>query len=317
MKRRYKKKPEYMWIVYIIGIFALYFIFSNLKININLPFPNDSLSVVPDQVVYNSCNQVCSVNGFSKYYTFINTCKEGETKITYGYPNQAPLLTCCCYNEQTPPPTPSGTCTETDGGDDPTTPGTTTASDGVNRMDLCIDSTSLTEYWCLSDGGWQGGRHSCDPGQTCISSRSGGYCKTRVWNDGDTVMTGGGSGSTIGTQEGFAEIDLGDYGLATGGNCQLGAELSVNWNYANDKCAGIPGTEGMLWRFYDSAGLEYEKIDTTPTSWTVNLHPRGHILSWDGHTNWRSYANHHPGNLPECIINYDYTVRIYIYDCIN
>ena len=309
-------KKDYT-LYWIIGIGIIVFVYGGnagwFKSNFSFtPAPED-LVPSPSQPVYSTCSQVCSTSGFSQAYPFVNFCKNSETKITYGYPNQAPLLVCCCYNEATP--TPSGTCTETDGGNVPTTPGTTTA-DGVARTDVCLDETSLTEYWCLSDGTWQGGRHFCDPGQICIQSRSGGYCKTQSWNTGDTVMSGSGTGTVIGGQQGYAEIDLSKYGLATGGNCQLGAQLSVNWIYANDRCVGIMGAQGMLWEFYDSLGLEYSRIDATPAAWTVDLHPRGHILNWDGHTVWRAIAKQNPGNTPDCIINYDYTVRVYIYECI-
>lgn len=275
--------------------------------------PPENLQPTP-AATYNTCSQVCTASGFSKSYDFVTSCKAGEFKVTYGYPGQTPILVCCCYNAA-----PAGTCTETDGGNVPTTPGTTTTIENgvnVNRMDYCVDSTTLNEFWCLPDGTWQGGRHSCEPGQTCLSSRSGGYCHTVTWNEGDTVMSGSGSGSVVSGGQGYAEIDLSKYGLATGGNCQLGAQLSVNWVYANSQCTGITGTEGMLWQFYDSLGLEYERTDATPVSWTVDLHPRGHVLSWDGHTPWRAIARQIPGIAPGCIINYDYTVRVYIYDCL-
>lgn len=355
-----KKVSRPYWIFGVLAVIIILAIgvsngWFNFVININQPDQHLAVTPTPQAPVYNSCSQVCSNQGFSKYYTFNTACQPGESKVTYGYANQAPLLTCCCWNEA-PQPTDkyvccqamgvkscylnscppagiklgtydtlaicqsncktTGTCTETDGGDVPTVPGTTRGSDGIARMDVCIDSTSLTEYWCLPDGTWQGGRHSCEPGQTCLSSRSGGYCKTKVWNAGDNVMTGGGSGSTVGSQEGFAELDLGDYGLATGGNCRLGAELHVEWSYGNDKCVGIPGAEGMKWEFYDSSGLEYSRQDFNPTSWTAILEPESHTLSWDGHTAWRAYARHYPGNLPDCIINYQYTARVYIYDCV-
>lgn len=309
------KKDNNLIIFGIAGLILIIFLFNGgLKININMPSSNDSFSSVsPEQgqEVYGSCYEVCYNNGFSKSYNFVNQCKLGETKITYGYPNQVPLLVCCCYNEQVS----SGTCTETDGGNVNTIP-STTVSGGVGYMDYCFDSTTVYEYWCLSDGTWQGGKSDCGNGEICLSSRSGGYCKAKSWNAGDTVTSGSGSGSLTGVQEGFAEIDLSQYGIGTDGNCRLGVQLQTSWSYGNDKCVGLQGAEGMKWDFYDSNGLEYSRIDSSPVSLGVDLHPETHILNWDGHTKWRAYAKQYPFVFPDCIINYEYTARIYIYDCV-
>lgn len=323
MKKQKSKGIWYIITMLLIVALIAVLIFGGMngwfKFVVNVPsqtfIQNLTQSPSPETPVYTTCSQVCSANDFDLGYS-ASTCKDGETRIAYGYAQQAPLLTCCCYNSETPAP--SGTCTEADGGNVDTIPATTIGSDGIARMDVCADNTHVTEYWCVADGSgdWQSGTHSCLAGQTCLSSRSGGYCKTKVWNEGDTIIDGGGTGSTTGSQEGFSEIDLGDYGLASGGNCQLGAQISVNWDYGNLKCTGIMGSEGMLWEFYDSAGLEYSRTDTSPTAWTVDLHPRGHILNWDGHTAWRAYAKHTSGQLPECVINYQYNVRVYIYDCL-
>lgn len=310
-----KQNNQTMWIIIAIIAMALFYYGGNngwFKSGINPPPQNQTPT--PNVPVYTSCSQVCSSNGFSKFYSFIDSCKAGESKITYGYVGQPPILSCCCYNENAP--NPSGICTESDGGNVPTIPSTTTASDGVARMDVCTDTTHLQEYFCNPDGTWTGSLLSCDPGQTCLSSRSGGYCKTKSWNAGDTVVQGSGSGSLAGGEENFGEIDLGDYGITINGNCRLGAQIQTNWVYASPQCTGLQGFEAVIWRFYDSAGLEYERTDVSPTGLGVDLSPAtGHNLQWDGHTNWRGYMNKRL-NIPGCIINYDYSIKIYIYDCI-
>lgn len=305
-----KQQDLATWALVIVGVIAIYGAsqgwFSNGT-------PNTDKNVTPDtsKPIMNSCSALCSAYGFSQSYDFITSCRAGEYKFTYGYPGDTPLLTCCCYNtvQQN-----ISACSETDGGMIGTTPGTTTYN-GLGYTDYCKSDTSVYEYYC--DGNtMKTVVLPCNTGQTCKASRSGGYCYSRSWSPGDTVFSGGGSGSVAGGGLGYAEIDLSDYGLETGGHCQLGATLSVDWSYGNDKCVGIMGTQGMLWQFLDSSGLEYERLDTIPSSWSVDLHPKGHILYWDGHTPWRAIAKQSPGNSPDCIINYQYTARVYIYDCL-
>lgn len=308
-----KKDNQTIWIA--IAVIALVlFIYGGKQgwfQNINI-FPKDNVSIEPDpdEPVLSSCSQVCAQQNFNQGYA-ATTCKAGETRAVYGYPGEPPLLTCCCYNTQAPN---NSLCSETDGGMVEETPGITTFN-GDSYMDKCQTNTSVYEYYCEGNV-MKDIVLSCAPGQTCIPSRSGGYCHSRDWNPGDTVFQGGGNGAIVGGQEGFAEIDLSDYGIETGGNCQLGARITMNWNYGNSKCVGIPGAAGMQFEFYDSLGLEYTKIDATPASWTVDLHPRGHILSWDGHTKWKAYARQFPFQFPECVENYDYTIKIYIYECL-
>ncbi len=349
MKR--KTKFDWTWIIWIIGILLIFWGISNLKLNINIPQQNLSLSVAPNSQtpVYNSCNQVCSSNGFTKYYNFVSSCKAGESKVTYGYPNQVPILTCCCVNENIIPevtcgnsyPTCGGTCpageicnklmfpqghcvcikslthtcSETDGGNVNTVPGTTTG-DGVARMDYCFDATTVYEYWCNGNE-WNGGKSSCASGEVCLATRSGGVCRLKTWNPGDTVWEGSGSASVIGTSPVTNSIDLSDYGISTNGNCRLGVQLSTSWNYANDRCVGYPGMQGVKWDFYDSNGLEYTRLDTAPVSLGVDISPAtGHSLEWNGNTNWIASMQPFPFQYPDCSITYEYTARIYIYDCI-
>lgn len=296
----------------IVLIFVIIWGYNNNKFSDIYNFFNPAAIVQPDsdEPVFSSCSQVCTQQGFSKSYSS-TVCKEGESKVTYGYPNQAPLLTCCCYNEQTP----SGTCVDSDG-DNRDTPGNVKYG-GETYMDKCLDvGQGVTEYICES-GIVKAKNWACDYGEVCIQSRSGGYCKksTPTWSPGDTVISGSGSGSLVGATNQISSIDLADYGITTDGNCRLGAQIQTSWSYANNYCTGIQGMEGVTWKLYDSNGLEYSRTDSVPVSLGVDLHPEEHILNWDGQTNWIGEVSK-TLNLPNCIINYEYSVRIYIYDCI-
>jgi hypothetical protein len=308
-----KKKFKMDWsiIAWIIGVILIVWAIYHMNININIPLQNQTLSVTPNnQAVLSSCSQVCSQNGFSKYYNFINVCQPGESKITYGYPNQAPILQCCCYNEVVS----QSTCIDSDG-DDKDTPGHVTFGDVYT--DKCLDvGQAVTEYICLN-GAVSSKNYACDLGETCIQSRSGGYCKasTPVWHPGDVVFQGSGSGTISGADIGFAELDLSDYGISAGGTCRLGAQIQTDWNYVNPECTGLQGMEALKWEFYDSLGLEYTRIDPAPMSLNVDINPsNGHILEWDSINHWRGIVRK-TLNLPNCIINDNWSIKIYIYDC--
>jgi|GEM_PF-4879822 len=278
---------------------------------INVPVQNQTLTVAPtpQAPVSSSCSQVCTNQGFSKFYTFINSCKEGESKVTYGYPTQAPILTCCCWNEaiQNNP-----TCTDSDGGINYNVGGKVTTALGI-MYDTCQpNQMDLLELYC-DNGIQKSSGIGCPNG--CIDSANGDYCSpTKIWHSGDTVFSGSGSGSVTGEGSAYAELDLSDYGIEVDGDCRLGVQFSSSWDYGNDKCIGIPGMQGFRWEIYDSLGLEYSRIDYVPVGLGVDLHPESHIWNWDG-TKWRAYGQQVPFIYPECQINYEYTVRIYIYDC--
>jgi len=155
----------------------------------------------------------------------------------------------------------------------------------------------------------------CD-GEECIQTRSGGKCnKPKVWHPGDTVFEGSGGGTIAGGEIGFAELDLSDYGITTSGNCRLGAQIQTSWVYANDFCQGINGMEGLRWQFFDSAGLEYQRIDSVPVALGVDLHPETHILQWDGINKWKGIVSK-TLYLPNCVISDTWSIKIYIYDCL-
>lgn len=257
---------------------------------------------------YTTCSQVCSAQGFSKNYNFVSECRGGEMKVVYGYPGQNPLLTCCCYNEEVS----SGTCVDSDG-NNALTPGFVTA--GSSFYDDCAGNWAVKEYYC--NGNSVAERIvACGAGSICFETRGGDYCKSTssTWNAGDTIFQGSGSGSLIGGTSGFGELDLADYGITTDGTCRLGAQIQSSWNYGNSFCTGVQGQEGVVWNFFDSNGLEYSRTDLNPVGLGVDLHPEEHILEWDGSTNWHASLVKIL-NLPNCVINYEYTIKIYIYDC--
>lgn len=315
-----RKKKDVNWgLIVGIAIIILLFVGATngwFQINITLPPQNQNISIAPDaqQPVYSSCSQVCSQNGFSKYYNFIDSCKAGESKITYGYPGQPPLLICCCYNDA-----PVQTCTDTDG-DDRDTPGHVVYN-GDTYYDKCLAvGNGVTEYICENNRAvsknW-----ACDLGETCVQTRSGGHCvasipPAHVWHPGEIVFSGSGTGSiTGGTLPVGGTIDLSEYGITTDGTCLLGARFQTSWAYDNPSlCAGIQGMEGIRWSLYDSNGLEYSRLDPSPIGLGVDLHPTEHYLEWDGTTDWRATISK-TLNIPTCNVNYEYDVEIYIYSC--
>jgi hypothetical protein len=141
------------------------------KFIINVPSQNISLTPNPQTPTYNSCSQVCSNQGYSKYYTFIDSCKAGESKVTYGYPNQASTLICCCYNIVTPP---TPTCTETDTGLDYNVFGTCESSvTKTGIADECSNVITLKEAFCdYTDYKCKYTYYNCPDGWHC----NGGKC---------------------------------------------------------------------------------------------------------------------------------------------
>lgn len=45
-----------------------------------------------------TCSDLCSRYGMSGSYETTGVCRVGELRLSYGYPNEAPLLVCCCYD---------------------------------------------------------------------------------------------------------------------------------------------------------------------------------------------------------------------------
>jgi hypothetical protein len=200
-----------------------------------------------------------------------------------------------------------GNCVDSDG-NDKYTPGNV-KSGGVTYYDKCVDSTSaVTEYTCV-DGSVVATNLACDYGQVCFETRSGGYCGKSGSNVGDVVGGGSSSGIITGSDNLDVQFDLG--GITVGGNCRLGAKIHTEWDYANDKCSGIMGTQGLDWLFIDSQDVKWGATDTSPRIHDEDLCP----LVWDGINQWKLKAIPLSSNLPECQINYKYTVQIYVCEC--
>jgi len=166
---------------------------------INISQQNVTLTSTPlqNQPTYSSCSQVCSDQGFSKGYTFISTCKVGESKVTYGYPGQNPLLTCCCYNESPPQPTSCGDSYPTCGGVCPSgyicnkilthcscLPESSggyecTDSDGSNNFFVsgnCQDSFHMAGFPDYCDGMYLAWDYYCDDDNICQKNSRECYC---------------------------------------------------------------------------------------------------------------------------------------------
>jgi len=102
-----KKQDKNMWIFVGLIVLAGVLIYGGSQGWFKSTFtltPTIQLQPTPSQPIFSFCSQVCSQQGFNQGYSS-STCKAGESKVTYGYPNQAPLLTCCCYNEVIETPT--------------------------------------------------------------------------------------------------------------------------------------------------------------------------------------------------------------------
>lgn len=314
-----KKKPQQSYWYFYVLLIAFFILGINQGWFLSVTPPQDINISIPQakqgETILSSCLQVCSANNFNTGYTETTGCIPGETRVTYGYEGQNPLFICCCYDRPSVPQPVEDTCTEIDGGNIRTVPGITTFND-VGYMDYCLDvGQAVHEYWC--DGtNLMEENYACDYGQICVSTRSGSYCQTPLptWEPGDIVFTNSGTASLIGTSPQISTLDLGDFGIESGGDCRLGVLLSTSWYYANDRCSGIPGIQGLRWDLFDSNGLEYSRIDNTPISLGVNLHPESHIWNYDGQTDWRAVIT--PTlPLPECSITYEWSASVYIYDC--
>ncbi len=209
---------------------------------------------------------------------------------------------------------PSSPCVDSDGRDRYAVGHVTYSFDTF--YDRCLDvGAAVTEYTCVN-GLVYSENLMCDYGEECIQTRSGGHCVDLVheWSPGDTVWEGTGSASVIGNAPQISNIDLSDYGIETGGTCRLGVQFQTSWSYANNKCTGIPGMQGVKWDFYDSNGLAYSRVDSAPVSLGVDLHPETHVLEWDPQTLWVASMQPFPFPFPECSITYEWSMRIYIYD---
>lgn len=195
-------------------------------------------------------------------------------------------------------------CSDTDGINE-MTPGHVTY-EGVSYYDKCAGNWAVTEYYCNGDVNSK--VIACDAGYICTATRSGDYCsKIPTWENGDVVGSGSGSGSSSLPYNVF-EIDLSDF---TDGTCGLMATIDAGWTYGNQNCQGIQGSEGVHWMFHDSDSLEWERIDTTPTSLG---HATECVLDWDRQTPFHLEMSKLL-LMPECEINYEYNVQVLACNC--
>ncbi len=197
-----------------------------------------------------------------------------------------------------------GDCTDSDG-DNRDTPGHVTTSSDI-FYDQCLEvGQAVTEYICVN-GAVTSKNWACDYGETCIQTRSGGHCVESGYDVGDVVGGGSNSGIITGNSPMEETFDLGN--VAVGGNHYLGARIHTDWAYANDKCSGIMGSQGLEWLFSDSEAVKWGTTDTTPRVHDTELCP----LVWDGLTPWKLKALPISSNLPECQLNYNYNVEIFV-----
>lgn len=77
---------------------------------------------------------------------------------------------------------PGKACTENDGGDKRDTPGY--ANDGIYYYDKCVDGDTVQEYYC-KDNKVVYSIEDCDANEDCLTTRSGGYCRTLEAEDSD------------------------------------------------------------------------------------------------------------------------------------
>lgn len=285
------------------------------KIGVTMPAQTALPSQVtpqPQQPTMSSCAQVCTAQGYSKNYPAIGDCKAGESRVTYGYPNQAPLLICCCYNEPIPPP--EDTCIDSDGGQDITKPGTVTkGTDSIT--DTCSnDNKAVYEYYCQGNSP-AGNVILCPANQVCKTTRSGAYCgasSSGGWNAGDIVLTSIGTGSlTAGSITAGPTIDLSEHGFIPGTSCTLSVNEWTHWNPQNPAC---PQGEKMKWDLYDSAGVRYSHTDNFPCGWDITLDPPTYNFVWDGTNDWKLVMTKTSNN-PPCNVDYNYRIIVKINSC--
>lgn len=204
-------------------------------------------------------------------------------------------------------------CTDSDGGKIFNIGGKVTTALGSFYDSCQPNQMDLLEYYCENSAQKSIGI-GCING--CIDSSNGDYCSpNKIWHAGDTVFSGSGTGTLTGTNN-IGSIDLSEYGIEPNGNCKLGAQIQTSWTYDNPGlCQGVWGVEGIRFDFYDSNGLEYSRTDANPLSLGVDLHPAQHNLEWDGTNLWKGEISKVPNILPNCQIDYEYSLRIYIYSC--
>lgn len=217
----------------------------------------------------------------------------------------------CITNEATlvvNPTAASPDCTDTDG-KNKMTPGHVTY-DGVSYYDDCAGNWAVKEFWCNGDILTES-IIACDPGYICTETRSGDYCGSTDYGYevGDVIGTGSVGNDIFGVGGQSNLVDLS--GTESLGDCYLGIKINTDWGYITpNECNGIIGPQVLEWLFYDSNGLRWSRVDTTPVALGVDICP----ASWDGQSPWSITATTlHP--YANCDIGYDLDWEVYVCEC--
>jgi len=211
-------------------------------------------------------------------------------------------------------------CSEMDGGNNIYLPGITTYNE-VGYMDYCLPvGQAVHEYWC-EDGNLREENYACDYGETCVATRSGGYCEksdSSGWSPGDTVWSGSDSGSIqFASGVNLVVLTPEDLGFESGGNCHLEVDLYTNWDYVGGESAcsvqelnGVTYNEHLKWDFYDSAGLRYSRIDPYPRGVSETIYP----VNYDGQNPWKLQITT-LDLVQGCTLNYNWKMDIKVAEC--
>lgn len=325
MRRKKRNKLIMYWGIGIVIAILIFIFVKTSFLNVYPPLNNSNGSIGGIQQVSDSCYLTATQNNYQFYNSPITTSNQCSNSATIDCNNRNKatngiayndVIDCCVWNcKEKEVIQPTHTCTDTDGGDNKDVPGTVTYDGTDKYMDFCFDAITVYEYRCFADNTWGGRKISCDAGQTCLSSRSGGYCRTRTWNNGDIVYDSGNVGNDLlaGNPGLSIRIDLSDLPPTSElGGCKLQARIQTDWGYITPStCSGLQGMEGMYFSFYDSSGKVWERTDTQPLA-LGSLTQCG--LIWDGQNPW-SFNFNKLLNLPGCSIGLDYKVEVVICGC--
>lgn len=184
------------------------------KFTLMLP-TNPTLNMTPgiQQKPLTSCREVCAAQGYKNSYVEMDECKLGESKINYGYPEQAPLLSCCCYNPPTPSPgsnwgNVTDWCNDPDVGLQQFTLSTSCTDKYGSKSDGCYNSDSLDEIYCNNNQCVDGAGTSCSvqfgTGWKCVA----GKCQIQSTGDANCTDSDGTAAYTTG---GWCKDSTGQY----------------------------------------------------------------------------------------------------------
>ncbi len=58
----------------------------------------EPMSITVETIQFNTCQELCESENFDSGYNLNVRCNAGEAEVKYGFPNEPPVLSCCCYN---------------------------------------------------------------------------------------------------------------------------------------------------------------------------------------------------------------------------